>query len=553
MKKLIYITLSFVALLFLGVDVATAQEGNVEIVTTYTPEIAPATKLLAPTKIADDPKIDPDINYNVKSSLWQIDLEAHNFNPARASYWDHTGYKQFFAKADFGYPLSSDARFRYAMQTPKLGYFGVGVDHAGDFAARHSALGVKRSVLDSYNMQNRVLLNGGVFAGSRMFEASLIYDNDIFNGYAMAIPERRMFHDAALALRFGDDFVDLEHLNFSVEIDGDVWAHRLPDYENTQSEYHTGAKAKMARNFSSNTITVDLDFDMWQGSNHLNYGDMRFGGGVGYARNFGFFSVEAGIGYLYDKVTLRDKASHFVLPRAKVMFDLEKASFVPYVDFNTSLSQNGISSLYGLNPYIDYAAMRDELSAMANTCSYNLALGFTGTLLSSRLSYHAYVGSNFMRDELFWYVTSPGKFGVEVANNTRIFVGVGAKYQPVAGLELSLDYNYHFDSNKSPYKHSEPIMRGALNVKYTLRDWEFYVDGKLIGRREWSILSATTSDDVFFMPTAFDLGAGVSYRVNRMIEVFATGYNFLNNKHIYDYAYYYQPGVGFKVGVKVDF
>jgi hypothetical protein len=55
------------------------------------------------------------------------------------------------------------------------------------------------------------------------------------------------------------------------------------------------------------------------------------------------------------------------------------------------------------------------------------------------------------------------------------------------------------------------------------------------------------------MPTAFDLGAGVSYRVNRMIEVFATGYNFLNNKHIYDYAYYYQPGVGFKVGVKVDF
>ena len=190
--KRIYFALSVVVLALLcGVDHVVAQEGNVEIVTTYTPEIAPATKLLAPTKIADDPTINPDINYNTKSSLWQIDLDAHSFNPARASYWDHTGYKQFFAKADIGYPLSSDARLRYTMQTPKLGYLGDGVDHAGDFASRQSADDVVRSIADSYKMHNKVLLNGGIFAGSRMFEASLTYDSDIFNGYAMANPERR--------------------------------------------------------------------------------------------------------------------------------------------------------------------------------------------------------------------------------------------------------------------------------------------------------------------------------------------------------------------------
>ena len=551
--KRIYFALSVVVLALLcGVDHVVAQEDNVEIVTTYIPEIAPATKLLAPTKIADDPTINPDINYNTKSSLWQIDLDAHSFNPARASYWDHTGYKQFFAKADIGYPLSSDARLRYTMQTPKLGYLGVGVDHVGDFASRQSADDVVRSIADSYKMHNSVLLNGGIFAGSRMFEASLTYDNDIFNGYAMANPERRLFHDAALALRFGDDFVDLEHLNFAVEVDGGLWAHRFPEFEAAQSEYRAGALAKLARNFSGNTIALELDFDMWQGSKQLNYGDMRFGGEVGYARNFGFFSVEAGLGYLYDRVAMRDKASHFVLPRAKVMFDLEKASFVPYIDFSSSVSQNGISSLYGLNPYIDYGVMSDELSKMANTLSYNLALGFTGTLFSSRLSYHVYTGVNFMCDQLYWYVTTPGKFGVVTDNNNRLFVGAGAKYQPIAGLELGLDFNYHFDSNDSQYKLSEPVMRGALNVKYTLRDWEFYVDGRLIGKREWSMLPAASGKEVFTMPTAFDLGAGVSYRVNRTFELFATGYNLINQP-IYDYAYYYQPGIGFKVGVKVDF
>ena len=57
----------------------------------------------------------------------------------------------------------------------------------------------------------------------------------------------------------------------------------------------------------------------------------------------------------------------------------------------------------------------------------------------------------------------------------------------------------------------------------------------------------------FTMPTTFDLGAGVSYRVSRIVEVFAQGQNLLNSKHIYDYAYYYRPGIGVKAGVKIDF
>ena len=554
--KRVYITLLLIASFVLyGINEVMAQEGSVEIVTTYVPEIASATKLLAPTAIDDEPTLEPEINYNVKPTSWQIALEAHDFKPARASYWDYTGYKQLFAKAAVAYPFGSEARLRYTIQTPKYGYFGVGVDHLGDFASRLSATGVVRSVGESFNMQNRVLLGGGIFAGSRMFEASLLYDNDIFNGYAMESPERRMFHDAKLALRYGDDFVDLQHLNFAVELNGGLWSHKFPQFANAQIEYNAGAKVKLARDFSGNEIGVELDFDMWRASRELNYGDTRFGVEAGYARSFGFFSVEAGLGYIYDKVNMRDQASHFVLPRAKFMFDLEKASFVPYVDINTSVAQNGISKLYSVNPYIDYTAMATELSAMANSCNYNLALGFTGTVLASRLSYHVYAGVSFMRDAMFWYVTEPGKFGVEADNNNRIFMGVGAKYLPIAGLELDIDFYYHFDNNKSQYELAESAMRGNASVKYTLRDWQFFVRCQLLGNRSWSVLPSTAGEQLtkFTMPTTFDLGAGVSYRVSRIVEVYAEGQNLLNSKHIYDYAYYYRPGIGVKAGVKIDF
>lgn len=544
--KQIYITMSVVALFMMcGIDSLKAQQGNVEIVTTYTPEVASANKLLAPTRIADDPTIDPDIEYNVKTSLWQIDLNSHQFKPARASYWDYSGYKQFYVKADAGYPLASDLCFRYAMQTPKLGYLGVGVDHAGDFASRND-----RSIAESFNMQNRVLLNGGIFAGSRMFEASLVYDNDIYNGYSMVDPERRLFHDATLALRFGDDFINLEKLNFAIELDGGLWAHRLPQFENMQSEYRASASVKLVREFSDNLINVDLDFGMWQSTKQLGYGDIRFGGSVGYARRFGFVSVEAGLGYLYDRVKMRDRASHFILPRAKVMFDLEKASFVPYVELSSGVSHNDVASLYALNPYIDSESVVSSLSTMPNTLNYNLSLGFTGTIFESRFTYHAYVGADFIRDQLFWYISRPGEFGVDAYNNNRIFMGVGAKYLPIAGLELGLDFSYHFDNHKSPYAQSEPQMCGAVNIRYTLRDWSFYVGGKLLGSRSWTSVDEQMPN--FAMPTTFDLGAGVGYCINNRVEVFAKGQNLLNSK-IYDYAHYYQPGAGVKVGVKVDF
>ncbi|MBO7265255.1 MAG: hypothetical protein J6U91_03380 [Alistipes sp.] len=531
-----------------------AQQGSVDIVTAYTPEIAPATKLLAPTRIADDPTIKPEIAYQVNPSLWQISLDAHNFNPARASYWDYTSYKRLFAKIAAGYPLGSEARLHYTLQTPKVGYFGVGLEHHGDFAARVSAEGVERSIADSYDMQNAIRLGGGLFVGRYLFEGALSYDNDIYNAYAMRNPERKMFHDTRLAVKFGDEFVDMSRLNFAVEAHGEHWAHRLPMVaEELESAMmlNFGGSATLARDFSDNRLSLELEADWW--GDYRN--ELSVGGGVGYARNFGFVSLDAGLGYLYDKVGEDRKASHYILPRAKLLFDLDKQALVPYVELNTTLERNNVATLFATNPYLAFNPQRRDVIDARNTLSYNLSAGLTGTFFSSRLSYNLYLGANFMRDQMFWFVTEPGAFGLAQKNNSRLFLGLSAEAMPVAGLSIDLDFRYHFDFYDSLYVQSESKMRGHLGVEYMLRKWKFYAEGELIGRRTWTIVDESNTlraVDEFTMPTLLDLSVGVSYRASRIVEIYLNGENLLNSK-IYDWANYYRQGIGFMAGVKIDF
>jgi hypothetical protein len=56
----------------------------------------------------------------------------------------------------------------------------------------------------------------------------------------------------------------------------------------------------------------------------------------------------------------------------------------------------------------------------------------------------------------------------------------------------------------------------------------------------------------FKAPAAFDLKANIAFKVTNSIEAYIDGANLLNQK-IYDYAHYYNRGLGFLVGVKMDF
>lgn len=562
MQKIYRFSLVVVALFGVAVSLSAQESKRVEVTSIYNPEVAGANKLMAPTTINDNPVIEPTIEYSVEPATWQIGLSAHNFRPATATYWDFSRSKSCFLRLGAGYPLTSDLAFRYALVSPSAGFFGVSLDHRGDFGRRINGVGEKLAMKESFNTENGIKLYGGVYVGRRLFDAKLGANFDFFKAYPDAQQSSSDLisrEGVDLALRFGDSFTDLSYINFSVEAHSKLLFHSQPPVGHCNYAVDmmltAGGSARVGREFGENRVEVNGGYDIWLNP-WQDYRDSRFFVGAIYSRSFGIVDVEAGVKYMRDKVRAREKASHFVMPSAKILIDLQRAAFAPYIEFNTVVGQNGVMSLLEKNPYLDleYGNGIKGYDAMANTRSYDLSVGFTGTAHATRLAYRAYAGVSFMRDRIYWFVTRPGYFGAHAADDTHFFAGIEVEYRPVAGLDISLGFNANTDSGNSPYLYSDPKLTADLKVQYTLKRWKFYTSGAMLGARKFSgvIGEDGKAPIAFEVGTKFDVGAGVSYRISRDFEVYADGINLLNSR-LYDFAHYYRNGAGFKAGVKIHF
>lgn len=554
------INISIATLLLIGFvapSVASAQEvKRVEVTTIYNPELKVVAKIPVPTTFEDEIDVDTDIDFEIEPKALDIVVDNYDYyNRPDVSYADWERIKNCHARVGVAYPLASDASISFLTQNIRVGYFGAGLSHAGDFMQRSNSLDVKRSIADSYDMQNEAYLLGGLSLGRQMLEAVARYDYDIYNRYAVVgSPSRMSMHDGSLELSYGDSFLNLSHLNFAVDVHGGYWSY-LPtmggENRNPIAEYRAGGQVRLARDFSGNTVGLRAMYDMWSATKG-DYRDMRFGATAEYSRIFGIMSLDASIGYMYDKVGGRTKASHFVMPGLKLRFDFGLDAILPYVELNTTVSQNGPSSLLDVNPYLDYEAARAAVDALPSTRSYNLAVGFSGTV-ASRLGYHLSLGANLMRDQVLWYVTEEGRFGVTPCSNNRLFVKADVEYRPIGGLLVAASFYAHADNKVSDYVVNDARMRAGLRAEYTYNRWQFSLSGDYTSKRNWSkVDNVGMVVDKFVAPAYFDLSAHVSYKVKSFIEVYADGYNLLNSR-IYDYAYYYAHGIGAMVGVKIDF
>jgi hypothetical protein len=293
---------------------------------------------------------------------------------------------------------------------------------------------------------------------------------------------------------------------------------------------------------------------MWQGGKLTNYRDMAISLGVSYSRTFGIMGVEAGLGYMYDKVSGRPKPSHFVLPSVKLTFDFGKVGLMPFVELQTNIKHNTLEALYADNPYIDYLAMQSSFGTMASTRSYDLHFGIMGTDRASKLAYRVYLGGNFMRDQMLWYVNEIGTFGFTQGRNTRLFAGAEVEYHPVGGLRLAASARAHLDNTLSFYAVSDPKIVANILAEYRLKRWKFGVSGDFVGRREWSGSDYVGGNYalVFFAPAYFNLKANVAFKVTNTIEAYVDGYNLLNQQ-MFSEPYYTDRGLTCLVGVKMDF
>ena len=554
----IFLAAIALALFALPTEVVAQEHKHVEVTTIYSPDLAKAAKLIAPASVAEDSDLQPEIEYSINTDIWQIELDDHFFDPAKASYWDYNRPVKTYMRAGFGTPGCSDFKFRYTTQNVRVGYFSVGFNHDGNFSKRESIDQQLRKVGESFDMRNGISLVAGTFVGSQMLEVDTKINLDSYNRYAERVPEvsRLDFQNLGLKLTYGDSFSNLTRLNFGVDVHGGYWAHETPAVDKVTSklsQFNAGGALRLARIFYKDTFGLKIGGDMYQ-SLLTTYNDTRINAELQYARDFGFMKLESALGYMFDKVQDIATPSHYIMPRAKALFDVGLDYLTPYAELNTVVSQNSAAALYQMNPYIDYNVAENVMLAMPNSRSYDIAAGIMGVAFKSSLTYRIYGGANLMKDCVVWYVTDAGNFGVATADNNRLFVGAELGYSPIGGLTLTAKVDAHKDNTESKYIIDAPKLSGEFMAEYALKRWRFYASANLMGEREWTIVDAEGNciETPFKSESTIDLRAGVSFRATSKWKVYVDGYNLLNAK-IYDYAYYYRNGMGVVAGVEIDF
>ena len=553
--RLSNIFLATIALAMFAVPAKVVAQENrrVEVTTTFSPDLATATKLVAPASVAEDSNLEPEIVYTINTDSWQIELDDHFFNPAKASYWDYNRPIKTFMRAGFGTQGASDFKIRYTTQNERVGYFSVGFNHDGNFSKRENIDQQLRTIGESFDMRNGVSLVAGTFLGSQMLEVDTKINFDTYNRYAESVADVSMlnFQNLGVKVTYGDSFSNLTRLNFGVDVHGGYWGHNTPAVDGVKStalsQFNAGGALRFARDFYKDTFGLKIGGDMYQ-SLATTYNDLRISAELEYSRDFGFVKLESGLGYMFDKVQDIEKPKNFILPRAKALFNVGLDYVTPYAEVNTTVSQNSVGSLYQMNPYIDYNVSQQTMLEMPNSRSFDIAVGAMGSLFKSSLRYRVYAGANLMKNSIVWYVTNYGNFGVATADNSRTFIAAELGYNPVGGLSLTANVMAHKDDTDSKYLFDAPKFRAEFMAEYTLKRWRFYALANMMGEREWT----RESEGTFKSESTVDLRAGVSFRASSKWKVYVDGYNLLNAK-IYDYAYYYRNGMGVAAGVEIDF
>ena len=550
--RLSNIFLATIALAMFAVPAKVVAQENrrVEVTTTFSPDLATATKLVAPASVAEDSNLEPEIVYTINTDSWQIELDDHFFNPAKASYWDYNRPIKTFMRAGFGTQGASDFKIRYTTQNERVGYFSVGFNHDGNFSKRENIDNQLRTIGESFDMRNGVSLVAGTFLGSQMLEVDTKINFDTYNRYAESVGAADVkslnFQNVGVKVTYGDSFSNLTRLNFGVDVHGGYWGHIAPG-AGSLSQFNAGGALRFARDFYKDTFGLKIGGDMYQ-SLATTYNDLRISAELEYSRDFGFVKLESGLGYMFDKVQDIEKPKNFILPRAKALFNVGLDYVTPYAEVNTTVSQNSAGSLYQMNPYIDYNVSQQTMLEMPNSRSFDIAVGAMGSLFKSSLRYRVYAGANLMKNSIVWYVTNYGNFGVAIADNSRTFIAAELGYNPVGGLSLTANVMAHKDDTDSKYLFDAPKFRAEFMAEYTLKRWRFYALANMMGEREWT----RESEGTFKSESTVDLRAGVSFRASSKWKVYIDGYNLLNAK-IYDYAYYYRNGMGVAAGVEIDF
>lgn len=565
--------------------VAAQVEKRVEVTKAYVPRVESALKLAVEPDMTDTTRMRPEIDYTVTPLSLQTTLATRPIRPATVTYWEFNRPLPFYLKVGAGYPLNSVVDFYASTQNPSTGYVIGYLNHEGRYAKIANEIGVKNN---STRMYNRAGVAAGKYLGRHVLEGELSYDNRMYHRYGSYttdpnLPEEQLralgiggmndYGDAALSVRFGDDFQDLSRVNFEVGLHGDLFfdhSDRPGDGEKGR-QLNFGAEGRIARGFGRSSFSLGIGYDAFGGQQWLSgCWQQLIRASLRYHYAGGVVGLEAGADYCHDRVetpgepeALVETGDYFI-PFARLVFNLGTPGLKPFFEADGGVSPNDFRTLTAVNPYVAPGTWLDKSSV-----DYNFRAGLGGSLWRNRFTYRVYAGFSVQDNRLFWatllersgaageYETFASTFIPQLGRQTVTSFNGEIEYRPISSLRFDLGVHGRFYNKECDWANGEASFVGNIGVDYTGRKISFGIEARMESERSWTTLDYMFVDEarylpVFKAPFTVDLRAHFDWRVSHRVTLFAEGRN-LADRRLYDFARYPELGANFTVGVKANF
>ena len=555
--------------------VAAQVEKRVEVTKAYVPRVESALKLAVEPDMTDTTRMRPEIDYTVTPLSLQTTLATRPIRPATVTYWEFNRPLPFYLKVGAGYPLNSVLDFYASTQNPSTGYVIGYLNHEGRYAKIANEIGVKNN---STRMYNRAGVAAGKYLGRHVLEGELSYDNRMYHRYGSYttdpnLPEEQLrelgiggmndYGDAALSVRFGNDFQDLSRVNFEVGLHGDLFFDHsdLPGDGERSRQLNLGAEGRIARSFGRSSFSLGIGYDAFGGQQWLSgcwqqliraslrY---RFAGGV--------VGLEAGADYYHDRVetpgepeALVETGDYFTLLRGRRRGQPQR---FPHTDRRESLrgardvagQEFGGLQLPGGSGRLA-VAQPIHLPGLCRILGAGQPplLGDTPRTLGG--------GRRIRNLRLDLHLAST--FIPQLGRQTVTSFNGEIEYRPISSLRFDLGVHGRFYNKECDWANGEASFVGNIGVDYTGRKISFGIEARMESERSWSTLDYMFVDEarylpVFKAPFTVDLRAHFDWRVSHRVTLFAEGRN-LADRRLYDFARYPELGANFTVGVKANF
>lgn len=557
---------------------ATAQvEKQVEVTKAYVPSLERAVKLSIEPDMTDTTTLRPDIDYTITPLALQTALATRTIRPATVTYWEFNRPRPFYLKAAAGIPLQSAVDFYAATQNASTGYAIGYLHHEGRYGKLKNDFEIKSRAT---RMTNRIGAAAGTYLGNHILEGDISYRHRLDRRYGMYYPADVMapgakigYSDANLALRIGDDFLNLDRVNFEVALDGSLFIdHSDPTGIYARgNQLNFGARAKVAHTFGKQQLMAHVAYRYMGGLKGMDSWKEQLiliGLRYGVERPGSLFELGADFchDYVYNAhITDGSESGNYILPFARYEFDLARKALKPFIEVDSHLQTNDFQSLTELNPYVGSGHW---LSGA--TIDYAARGGLKGSFGRDRFAYRLYADFTLRKNHIYQTLMEVDEklpegynAGYMVPIRARLmWFGLGGEltYRPTTALTFEASALLRSFDEDTDLPVGESELTAELGVRYAGRKFRFGVRGVLASERAWGIwpqvislaTDANPATGRFEVPLAVDVQADFEWIASSSMTLFVEGRN-LANQDIYRFAGFREYGINALVGVRMIF